>query len=153
MKIFPVCFFLLFFPYVVFAQSGVGNKLPEIWPPDFKISLSHSGSMRGGSTSLTFTRDTCKYTFASERKAPRTKVYKMKETDRAAILKKLTELNVDAIKSEFAAKIVYDGWSESICFGMHCVEAGPAAEISDHDKDIFMTAYKYLEEFAVSKTK
>jgi hypothetical protein len=128
--------------------------LPETWTRDFTIVLSYHGSMSGGKTALKFTFDSCTYlNQQTHAKKPKLKTYKMKEADRAAILKKLAELKADQIKSESSVHAVNDGWSQSICFGFHCIEGGTSAEMSETDKNLFLTAYRYLEELAIKKTR
>lgn len=63
------------------------------------------------------------------------------------------ELKVDKIRSEMSMRVVNDGWSRSICFGLHCIEGGTSAEMSDHDKNQFLSAYGYLENYALKEIK
>lgn len=135
------------------AQIGDDFKLPEAWAKDFTISLSYHSSMSGGKTAVKFTFDSCAYVSESGTKKPKLRTYKMKEADRVAILKKLTELKVDQIKSEGSVHAVRDGWSQSICVGFHCIEGGTSAEMSEKDKNLFLDAYRYLEEFAIKKAR
>ncbi len=137
----------------VSAQIGDDFKLPKTWTKDFIITLSYSGSMDGSNTKLTFTHDSCTYIRNSAMSASKNNVYVLTESDRVAILKKLQELKVDNIHSEANMAPVDDGWSMLLCFGFHCIDGGTSARMSDHDKDIFSTAYGYLEEFAVKKDK
>jgi len=100
-----------------------------------------------------FTFDSCTYVSESRTKKPTLSTYKMKEADRVAILKKLIELKVDQIKSEGSVHAVRDGWSQSVCFGGYCIEGGTSAEMSAKDKNLFLDAYRYLEEFAIIKAR
>lgn len=140
-----------------FAQIGGDVKLPETWAKDFIIMLSYHSSMSGTKTTVKFTFDSCTYQSVSNLKMRKRDnklhVYKLKAADRIAILKKLQELKVDKIKSEHGVHAVHDGWSQSICFGFNCIEGGTSAEMSEDDKNQFLTAYRFLEEFAIKKAK
>lgn len=139
-----------------FSAFGQGNdvKLPETWTTDFVITLSYYSSMSGGKTEIRFTFDSCTYTSQSHHsKKPKDGMFNLKETDRVAILKKLVALKVDQLKSEHSVHAVHDGWSQSICFGTNCIEGGTSAEMSEEDKNLFLDAYRYLEEFAMKKTR
>lgn len=153
-KLLPLLF--MFTSLSTVAQIGDDFKLPETWAKDFTISLSYHGSMGGGKTNVMFTFDSCTY-LSEPNRYKKTQVkfrkYKMKEADRIAILKKLTELKADQIKSEGSVHAVRDGWSQSVCFGFHCIEGGTSAEMSEKDKNLFLDAYRYLEEFAIKKAR
>lgn len=127
------------------AQPGNGFQLPGSWDRDFIISLSFSASMSGGYTRVRFTYDSCIYESSSGHKKPITKIHLMKQQDREAILYKLRELRVESIRSKGGVYAVHDGWSESVCFGFHCIEAGPGAEMSDKHREMFSSVYQYLE--------
>lgn len=145
---------IVFASFSAFGQLGGDFKLPETWGKDFVITLSYHSSMSGGKTDVKFTFDSCTYTNQSHHsKKPKARKFKMKEADRVAILKRLAELNVDQIKSEHSMHAVHDGWSQSICFGTYCIEGGTSAEMSDTDKNQFLEAYRYLEEYAMIKKK
>lgn len=148
--------FLLLLPFLVLGFSAFGQangfKLPETWTEDFVIMLSYRGSMSGGKTEIKFTFDSCSYTSQSHHsKKPKSGSFKLEEADRAAILKKLKELKADQIKSEHSLHAVRDGWSQSICFDLHCIEGGTSAKMSDEHKNQFLDVYHYLEEFAKKK--
>lgn len=146
--------FFLLITFTAFSQLEDDFKLPESWAKDFVITLSYHSSMSGGKTEIKFTLDSCMYlNQASHSKKPKLRTYKMKEADRVAILKKLAELKADQIKSESSVHAVHDGWSQSICFGFHCVEGGTSAEMSEKDKNMFLDTYQYLEELAIKKTR
>jgi hypothetical protein len=147
------CFFVLIVSISASAQPGNDFKLPQTWEKDFIISLSFSGSMRGGSTDITCTYDSCKYVSSLFDKGPKEKKYLLKEADRTAILKKLQELKADEIKAESGMQAVDDGWSQSICLGFYCIEGGTSAEMSEKDKHQFHEVYNYLEEFAMKKRR
>ncbi len=153
MKVSLISIFILFSSLQVSAQIGDDFKLPKTWTKDFIISLSYSGSMDGSNTKLTFTHDSCTYIRNSVMNPSKSNVYLLTESDRVAILKKLQELKVDTTHSEANIDPVNDGWSILMCFGFHCIDGGTSARMSDHDKDVFSTAYGYLEEFAVRKDK
>lgn len=128
--------------------------MPETWEKDFTIALSYRGSMSGGKTDLKITFDSCTYFVHSDHtKKPKLKRCVMKEADRIAILKKLKELKADQIKSESKMHTFRDGWSQSFCLGSYCVEGGTSVEMSEENKNQFLITYRYLEEFAIKKTK
>lgn len=137
-----------------FAQIEGNFTLPQTWKEDFVITFSYHGSMRGGRTEVKFTFDSCMYmNQSSHSERPKMKTRKLKEADRAAILKKLTELKADKIKSEGSVRVVHDGWSQSICFGSYCIAGGTSAEMSEDDKNQFLEVSQYLEETAMKITK
>lgn len=149
---------LLLLPFLLLGFSAFGQensfKLPETWTKDFVITLSYRNSMSGGVTGIRFTVDSCTYTYQSHHsKKPENGTFKLKDADRVSILKKLRALNADQIKSELKLQGVRDGWSQSICFGANCIEGGTAAEMSEEDKNTFLNAYQFLEEFALRKTR
>ena len=147
---------LLIFTFSLSAAAQIGDdfKLPEAWAKDFVITLSFHSSMSGGKTDVKFTFDSCTYlNQASHSKKPKLRTYRLKTADRAAILKKLAELKADQIKSESSVHAVHDGWSQSICFNVHCIEGGTSAEMSENEKNLFLEAYRYLEEFAIKKAR
>ena len=118
--------------------------LPDVWSQDFTITLS-STAMRGSST-LKLTHDSGEYQHESK---PR--VFKLSEADRIQILKKLKELGIEGVTSKAKMIVVNDGWSESICYGTHCVQDGSTMEMSEADKEIFSMASDYLKDFATKK--
>jgi hypothetical protein len=77
----------------------------------------------------------------------------MKKADHVAILNKLNALKADQIKSEGSVHAVHDGWSQSICFGFYCIEGGTSAEMSEKNKNPFLEAYRYLEAFAINRSR
>jgi hypothetical protein len=119
-------------------------KLPDTWSPDFTITLSTT-AMRG-SSKLTLTYDSGEY--ARESKP---KVFKISETDRVEILKKLKELGIESVTSKAKMTVVNDGWSQTICYGSHCIQAGSSTEMSEANSEIFSNAYDYLQAFATKK--
>lgn len=127
-------------------------QVPDQWNPDFTITLSHSGSMSGGSTHIEFTYDQCIFnsTPSYDKKAEK-RVFKMTEARRAEILAKMRSLQVDSIKSKPHNYPVNDGWSKSICFKTYCIEGGTSAEMSDTDKNRFQEAFNYLQQYAYRK--
>lgn len=135
------------------AQIGSDFSLPAKWEKEFTITLSYHGSMSGSSTEIRFTYDSCIYKNSSRTGKPVSRIYLLKESDRVAILAKLHELKADKIKSEHSIHAVYDGWSQSICFNLHCIEGGTSAEMSEEDKNQFLDTYRYLEEFAMKKRR
>jgi len=70
---------------------------------------------------------------------------------RTEIMAKMHALKIDKIKSQATPRVVNDGWSTSICFGTDCIQGGTSAEMSVADKDIFLEAYDYLEQFALDR--
>lgn len=126
-------------------------QLPDKWNIDFTIRLSHAGSMSGGFTRIQFSYDQGEY----ENQSPEGKVtrysFKMTEAWRTEIMAKMHALKIDKIKSQATPRVVNDGWSSSICFGTDCIQGGTSAEMSVADKDIFLEAYDYLEQFALDR--
>jgi hypothetical protein len=110
----------------MFGQAQLPNK----WDSGFTIRLSHSGSMSGGFTRIQFSFDQCEYENQSA---------------------KMHALKIDKIKSQATARVVNDGWSSSICLGTDCIQGGTSAEMSIADKDIFLEAYDYLQQFALER--
>jgi hypothetical protein len=53
--------------------------------------------------------------------------------------------------TQATARVVNDGWSSSICLGTDCIQGGTSAEMSIADKDIFLEAYDYLQQFALER--
>lgn len=145
--------FILMASFSASAQLGNDFKLPQTWEKDFTITLSFHSSMSGSKTNIKFTHDSVKYLSSSRSKGPKEKTYLLKEADRIAILKKLQELKADQIKSESGIRVVNDGWSQSICFNSHCIEGGSSVEMNEKNKNQFLDAYRYLEEFAIKKCK
>ncbi|NOT77167.1 MAG: hypothetical protein HOP08_19765 [Cyclobacteriaceae bacterium] len=139
--------------FISMASSLFSLELPKTWEKDFTIDVSYHGSMSGGRTSIKFTYDSCIYITDSNQAPKKTRAYLLTQKDRDAILGKLRSLKIDKIdtKKEFVA--VHDGWSQSICFGFHCIEGGTSVELTDEDKSTFLTAYAFLEQFAIDNTK
>ena len=135
------------------ANSIYDFELPKTWEKDFTIDVSHHGSMRGGSTKIRFTYDSCSYVIDSDVEKTQTFAYAMTDKDRSAILKKLHSLRIDKIDRKRKIVPVHDGWSQSICFGFHCIQGGPSVDLSVKDKSSFLTAYAFLEQFAIDNTK
>jgi len=137
----------------LFGQSD-SFKLPNEWDKDFIISASHTGSMSSSNTYITFTYDSCTYKTTSRNAAPKEKKFGLSEIDRSTILKKMREMKVENIKQiESSVVVQRDGWSNSICFGLHCIEGGSAANLSDEDKNNFLDAYRFLEDFVINRKK
>jgi len=136
------------------ATSLHSQDLPKEWTKDFVITLDYSGNMIGGFTKVRFTYDSCIYNASpSHSEKPQKKVYLLKAADRAEILRKLRELKADKIKSESSINTVNDGWAQSMCLGSHCVDGGTNVEMDEQNKNRFLDAYRYLEEFAMNKGK
>lgn len=145
---------ILLLTFSVDAQEVDTFNLPGEWRKDFVITLSYHSSMSGGKTEIRLTYDSCIY-FSQplHSKKPKTRTYKMKEADRAWILQKLSELKIDQVKSESGVHAVHDGWSQTICFSLHCLDGGTSAEMTEHDKNVFLDAYRCLEDFASKKAR
>ena len=126
-------------------------QLPTQWTADFTISLSYSGSMRGGSTEILFSYDKGAYTSISPKGKYINYTFNMTESLRKEILTKMHAWRVASIKSNPGAYAVNDSWSRSICFGTSCLEGGTSAEMSDEDKHRFLDAYNYLQQVALEK--
>jgi len=127
------------------------EKLPKKWNPDFSITLSHSGSMRGGSTEVKFTFETCSYQQISYDGKSETFSFKMTDKYRLEILEKMHALGVADIKTDGQLLPVNDGWFRSICFDTYCIEGGPSRDLSTDDRNRFTDAYNYLQNFAMEK--
>lgn len=153
MKLIVIPFFILLVSLQVSAQLDKNFKLPKTWTKDFVISLSFTGSMDGSRSDLTFTYDSCKYVRNSGMHAPKKSAYLLSENDRITILKKMQELKVDKIHSKMSLSPVYDGWSMLLCFGGHCIQSGPSVQMNEKDKNIFATAFAYLEGYAEQNSK
>ena len=125
--------------------------LPKQWGKNFVISTSHTGSMSGGSSRLTFTYDSCKYVSSSLEDAPKVKKFALSQADRDEILKKMHDLKADKIKAGLSIGVQNDGWSNLLCFSGHCIEGGSASQMTDKDKEIFLLVCGYLETFAISR--
>ncbi len=119
-------------------------KLPEVWSPDFTITIS-SSAMRG-SSKLKLTHDSGEYEHESK-----PQVFKLSEADRVQILKKLKAFGIEGVTSKSKMTAVRDGWSESICYGTHCIQAGSTMEMSEAHREIFSMASDYLKDFATKK--
>ncbi len=116
----------------------VDSSLHKQWDKTFVISSSHTGSMSGGSSHLTFTYDSCNYLTDSLQKPPTKKKFALSPTDRDAILKKMRDLKVDKINEGLLSlSVQHDGWSNLLCLGGHCVEGGSASKMTEKDKGIF----------------
>ncbi|MEJ0054371.1 MAG: hypothetical protein WDN75_01175 [Bacteroidota bacterium] len=115
---------------------------------DFKFSY---GQYEWRHEPAHFTYDSCTYITSSSRNSPTKKRFALSQADRDKILKKMRDLKVDKIREGLTFTVQNDGWSTLLCFGGHCVEGGSASEMTDKDKDVFLTACRYLEEFAISR--
>jgi len=149
---------LLLLPIILPGFSSFGqendSKLPKTWDKDFVITYSYHSSMSGGKTEIKITFDSCTYKSQSHHsKKPTDQAFKLKEADRAAILKKLAELKADQINYEHNNYPVHDGWSESFCLGTFCVEGGTSVEMDEANKNAFSMVCNYLQEFADKKKK
>jgi hypothetical protein len=151
--------FLVPYLFLVLNQFNINNvpmnefELPATWTKEFAISYSYSGSMDGSRTELKITYDSCTYTVQQGMNAPKKGAFPMKETNRAAILKKMHELKVNTIKHETRPYPVHDGHSETLCFGHRCISAGTSAIMSDKDREIFSNALTYLMDFVKKESK
>jgi hypothetical protein len=132
--------------------SAYAQELPKEWTKEFVITLNYHGSMSGGYTNVRYTYDSVIYNSTpSHSEGPKKKIYLLKPADRAEILKKLREFKVDKIKAEDEIHAVHDGWSQSICLGLTCIEGGTSVEMDENNKNRFLDAYRFLEEFAMNK--
>lgn len=145
MKIALISATILMFTTPLFGQ---GTAVLKQWDKTFVVAISHTGSMSGGSSRATFTYDSCTYVSTSLDDSPTKKKFALTQGNREEILKKLHELKVDKITPGFAIAAENDGWSTLLCFGAHCIEGGSASRLTDQDKDRFLTAYRFLEDFA-----
>lgn len=149
--------FLVPYLFVVLNNLNINNvpvnefELPKTWTKDFTISYSYSGSMDGSRTELKISYDSCSYTIQRGMNAPQKGVFSMKEANRAEILKKMHELKVNTIKSEISKHPVDDGYSETLCFGHHCISGGTSVTMSNKDGEIFSNAYTFLTDFVIKE--
>ena|ERR1700712_702899 len=144
MKTILITITLLIGSMSLFAQG----PLPKEWEKDFVVSVSHTGSMSGYTMHLKFSYDSCELKESSNRDKPVHKKFAMTQADRGTILKKLQELKVDNIKSDRILAVQNDGWSDTLCFGLHCIEGGSASEMTEAHKNSFLDATRFLKEFA-----
>ena len=128
-------------------------ELPKTWTKDFTISYSFNGSMDGSRTELKISYESCNYKIQRGMNAPKTGAFSMTEANRAEIIKKMHDLKVNTIKSEVSLHPVDDGYSETLCFGHHCISGGTSATMRDKDGEIFSNAHTYLTGFAEKKSK
>lgn len=147
------CVVVLFISFSASAQIADNFKLPETWSKDFTITLSYHSGMSNSNTDVRFTYDSCIYKHSSNHSKPASGVFLLKDSDRTKIFKKLNENKANEIKSESGVHVVHDGWSQSMCFNMHCIEGGTSAEMTEDNKNRFLEVYRYLEEFAATKGK
>jgi hypothetical protein len=133
--------------------SAQNNTLPQTWTKDFEIIYTFGGSMDGSNASLKFTYDSCIYVRNSGQTAPKTTKFLLTNADRVAILKKMTDLKIDKVKSEARMEPVNDGWSSLLCVGRHCINGGTSAVLSEKDKETFSQAHGWLETFAMARDK
>jgi hypothetical protein len=141
---------------ILFAHlslSAQHNKTPKTWTKDFQITYTFSGSMDGSRSSLIFTYDSCIYIRNTAMNAPDTTEFLLSDSDRSTILKKMADLKIDKVKSEMSIAVVYDGWSSLLCVGLHCVNGGTSAEMSEEDHETFSLAHSWLETFAMARDK
>lgn len=136
---------LILFPLACQAQ------LPEKWNHDYTIKLSHTGSMSGDATHIEYSYEQCVYEYISPEGKTTRFSFKMTEAMRAEVLAKMNTLKIDKIKSGPGVRVVNDGWFESICLGTYCIEGGTSAGLSSEDKDTFILAFGYLEQFAMER--
>jgi hypothetical protein len=153
MKTYLIFTFFLFCALQLAAQFEDNSAIPDTWAKDFTITLRYSGSMDGSSTLITYTYDAIQYAHNPGMKPKKEGSYKMKESDRAEILKKLRAYKIENVKSETSIAPVNDGHAQLLCYGHHCINGGTSAVMSDEDKDVFNSTYNYLHEFAANKTK
>lgn len=130
-------------------------ELPKTWEKDFTISLSFTGNTDGSYFEAKFTHDSCtykQYSRMNEGDEVR-KAFAISKIERAEILNKMHELKVNKIKSESGTRATNDGWQQSICFNFNCISGGSSSEMTVEDKNRFLDAYRYLENFALNRTK
>lgn len=128
------------------------HKLPATWGKDFVIKFAYTGSMDGSQTQGRITYDSCTISYQAGHKAGVKGYYKMKESDRVAILKKLHEFKADQIKSENTKAPVDDGYSKYVLIGDFGISGGSQFEMKEDDRMRFGEVYAFLEGFALRKT-
>lgn len=124
-------------------------QLPDQWTADYVISISHTGSMSGGSTHIKFTYDKCEYKYSSGRAKPEEFSFSLTEEMRNEILNMLRETKVDKLESRPGIHAVNDGWAQAIVLGTQYIEGGTSVDMTHEEKNTFLTAYGYLEEYAM----
>ncbi|MBY0434666.1 MAG: hypothetical protein K2U26_11200 [Cyclobacteriaceae bacterium] len=130
-------------------------ELPNTWEKDFTISLSYTGSMDGSYFEAKLTHDSCtykRYTRMNKNGEVR-KSFAVGKKERTEILEKMREWKVNEIKSESSTRATYDGWQQSICFNFNCISGGSSTEMTVEDKNRFLDAYRYLENFVLTSGK
>lgn len=145
--------FSIIFISLALSVSAQNDKLAETWTKDFQITYTFGGSMDGSRTMLKFTYDSCIYVRNTGMTRPKTTKFLLSETDRATILKKMAELNIEKVKSEISIAPVRDGWSSLLCVGSHCINGGTSAKMSEKDKETYSLAHSWLETFAMERDK
>ena len=137
-----------------FLMGGLPGDtvLPSAWDPSFTIRYQYSGSMDGSSVSLYFTHDSCTYEALYQQEGYRNIKFVLTEDDRKKILKELKELKAGSIKAGLQPiAAVYDGWTETLCLGAHCISGGAGIKLSDKDRELFTKVCTYLQGFALEK--
>ncbi len=147
-------------PFLVFS-SFISNfnsfELPKTWENDFSIKLYHGGGMYYGSTTIIFNENGGIYNVMDKGKE-NIKKFTLSEKDKIEILKKLQILKVDSIKTKSKLGITNDQATKSICFlkganTSFCAENSSGNEIEKAHENNFYSAWSYLQEFAIKKTK
>jgi hypothetical protein len=150
MKIPFLCIIIILSAMKVYGQID-SFDLPKEWDKNFVISISHTGSMSGGSSHITFTHDSCKYVTTSPVERPAQKFFVLSQKDRDTILAKMRALKIDRVKAGMKLVAQNDGWSNMLCLGWHCIEGGSASDMSTEDKNTFLEASSFLELFAIER--
>lgn len=140
-----------FLLYTVAMISQTDPKLPTTWTKDLVIEFSYTGSMDGSRTEGRITYDSCILKYQAGHKPSVKGSYRMKESDRTAIIKRLHELKADKITGKASKVPVDDGWSQSIRIGDIWLSGGTSIEMKEEDRLRFGEVYKYLETFALKK--
>lgn len=136
---------------IILCPLALQAQLPEKWNLDYTIKLSHTGSMSGDATHIEYSYEKCMYEYISPEGKTTRFAFKMTKAMREEVLAKMNTLKIDKIKSGPGVRVVNDGWFESICLGTHCIEGGTSAALSREDKDTFILASGYLEQFAMER--
>jgi len=131
-------------------------KLPNTWTKDFKIVLYTTPGMKDEAVNITYTFDSCEYV-KREGTIKKTTAFALTTSQKNEILKKLTDLKIDKIKSiKSQKKPMMDESSSGICFydtKEFCLGGGSITNYNEQDSKNYSIAYNYLLEFAEPKKK
>ncbi len=152
---FLVHFILLVHPPIQ-DMTSTKFKLPEIWSNDFTITVSRGGGMLDERLDIKFTYDSCKFNHRVQG-SQKENAFLMTNDSRAAVLKKLHELKVSKIQTDFSGGLVYDKATSTIGFNYNnqsfIIQDSASSKIKERYKGDFNLAFYYLQMFAMEKHK